>query len=63
MIGSVVGSVATLSFDRANHRIRLVKKTLLPEDDMAFRFAKGLDEVGVGYAVITQYIAILFGKL
>jgi len=48
-------------FDRKGRRIRLVKM-LLPEDDIALRFAEVLDEVGVKYAVVAQYIAILFGR-
>lgn len=31
-----------LVFDRESRRIRLVKRGLLPEDDIAFRFAGGL---------------------
>jgi len=49
-------------FDRASRRIRLVKRALLPEDDMAFRFARVLDEASVRYVVVAQYIAILFGR-
>jgi len=44
-------------------RIRLVKKTFLLEDDIAFRFVRVLDEVGVRYVVVAQYVAILFGRL
>jgi len=57
-----VSSIATLRFDRASRRVRLVKRVFLPEDDMAFRFARVLDEAGVRYAVVAQYIAILFGR-
>jgi len=51
-----------LMFDRENRRIRLMKKTLLPEDDIAFRFVRVLDEVGVRYVVVAGYVAILFGR-
>lgn len=51
-----------LVFDRGSRRIRLMKKALLPEDDIAFRFAGVLDEIGVRYAVVAGYVAILFGR-
>jgi len=51
-----------LMFDRENRRIRLMKKTLLPEDDIAFRFVRVLDEVGIRYVVVAGYVAILFGR-
>jgi len=49
-------------FDGRNRRIRLAKKKLLPEDDIAFRFARVLDEVGVRYVAVAQYVAILLGR-
>jgi len=51
-----------LRFDRANRRIQLMKNALLPEDDIAFRFVRVLDEVSVRYVVVAQYVAILLGR-
>jgi len=55
---------SALVFDRGSRRIRLMKTLLpdLPEDDIAFRFAGVLDEVGIRYAVVARYVAILFGR-
>jgi len=52
----------TLVFSRDSRGIRLSKKTLLPEDELPFRFAKILDEAGVKYVVVADYVAILFGR-
>lgn len=52
----------TLVFNRDSRRISLSKKTLLPEDELAFRFAKILDEAGIRYVVVAGYVAILFGR-
>jgi len=40
MFRDVVSSATTLRFDWVNHRIHLLKKMFLPEDDIAFRFAR-----------------------
>jgi len=60
--GSESSFGSAVVFDRASCRIRLVKRTLLPEDDIAFRFARVLDEADVRYVVVVQYLAILFGR-
>jgi len=53
---------SAIVFNRENRWIRVVKKTLLPEDSVAFRFAEVLDEAGVRYVVVEGYVAILFGR-
>jgi len=56
------GFGGAVTFDRANRRVHLVKRTLLPEDEIAFRFAEVLDGAGVRYVVVAGYVAILFGR-
>ncbi|RUM46757.1 MAG: hypothetical protein DSY37_04500 [Hyperthermus sp.] len=64
--GAVGGSNVTLDgslvFDRSRRVIRLTKGRLLPEDTVAFKFARVLEEGGVSYVVVAGYTAILFGR-
>jgi len=53
---------SAIVFDGKSRRIRLAKRTLLPEDEIALRFAEILDGVGVRYVVVAGYVAILFGR-
>ena len=62
MGGDELGLGRVLEFDREARRIRLAKRSLLPEDDIAFRFARVLEESGVRYAVVAGYVAILLGR-
>jgi len=62
MGGSGFNLDKVLVFDRDSRRIRLTNRELLPEDDIAFRFARILEECGVSYVVVASYIAILFGR-
>ena len=52
----------SLVFDRDRRVIRLTRRRLLPEDTVAFRFAKILEEGRVDYVVVAGYTAILFGR-
>jgi len=52
----------SLVYDREGRVILLVRRRLLPEDIVAFRFAKVLEESGVSYVVVAGYTAILFGR-
>ena len=49
-------------FDRRGGVIYLFKPRLTPEDVIASKFAAVIDEAGVRYAIVTGYIAILFGR-
>ncbi len=52
----------SLVFDRDRRVILLTRERLLPEDIVAFRFAKVLEEGRVSYVVVAGYTAILFGR-
>ncbi len=60
--GSSVTPDKSLVFDRDRRVILLARKRFLPEDIVAFRFAKVLEESRVGYVVVAGYTAILFGR-
>ncbi|MCE4613673.1 MAG: hypothetical protein F7C07_07590 [Desulfurococcales archaeon] len=49
-------------FDRRERAFYISKPRLAPEDVVATRFARVLEEAGVGYAVVAGYVAILFGR-
>ncbi len=60
--GSSITPDGGLVFDRDRRVIRLTRKRFLPEDIVAFRFARVLEESRVGYVVVAGYTAILFGR-
>jgi len=49
-------------FNRSERTIYLFKPRLSPEDEVALRFSRILDELGVKYAIVAGYIAILLGR-
>ena len=49
-------------FDTRGRIIYLMKDVLVPEDILATRFSKVLDDHGLDYAVVAGYVAILFGR-
>lgn len=57
-----VTSDGSLVFDRSRCLIRFAKAVLVPEDTIAFSFARVLEESRVGYVVVAGYVAILFGR-
>ncbi len=52
----------TLVIDRSRRVIYLTKKKLLPEDVIAFNFAKVLEKNEIRYVIVAGYTAILFGR-
>ncbi|GEM_PF-163371 len=59
-------NVATLGeglvFDRSRGEISLSKPQLLPEDTVALKFAKVLEDSNIDYVLVAGYTAILFGR-
>jgi len=49
-------------FNRSERTIYLFKPRLSPEDEVALRFSRILDELGVKYAIVAEYIGILLGR-
>ena len=49
-------------FDTRGRIIYLMKDVLVPEDILATRFSKVLDDHGLDYAVVAGYVTILFGR-
>ena len=60
--GSSVTRDRSLVFDRNRRVIFLTRKSLLPEDIVAFKYARVLEESTVSYVAVAGYTAILFGR-
>ncbi|NPA96434.1 MAG: hypothetical protein GXO32_02385 [Crenarchaeota archaeon] len=57
-----IDDAATITVDVINGMISVRKRFLAPEDAIAIRFAEALEALGIRYAYVAGYIAILFGR-
>jgi len=51
-----------ISIDKSEKIIFLSKNELVMEDNIALAFAQVLDELEIGYSVVAEHVAILFGR-
>ncbi len=51
-----------ISVDLKSKTIYLRKDSMAPEDDVSLRFSSVLNSLGIKYAIVAGYVAILFGR-